>query len=218
MDGQITLFYNISDPTFTIDCAVPAKFIWSDAGSGAHQDFSVYAPDIGKGDGKLYTVGHFGIRARRDGKKPKVYAVSVSSNQTENIFRRPTMACSKSLWTDFGSGADMDGALREIHCPQGEYYFLSHIFTSEKVKFGRLVASCKDWKDKRLRDKLPWCINAKYLEDDPRPVVIWNDKGSGALRDVQIHGGENNQTKELISYWGRPLKRIKPELVKYINC
>ena len=136
-----------------------------------------------------------------------MYAVSVSSNQTENIFKQPRIVGSGRLWVDAGSGADLDGTLWEIECPQGEYYFLSHIFSS-KISDSHYP----------YVDNLPWCINAKYLEDDPRPVVIWNDKGSGAWRDVQIHGGENNQTKELISYWGRTLKRIKPELIKYINC
>ena len=67
-----------------------------------------------------------------------------------------------------------------------------------------------------------WCINEKYLEDDPRNVVIWNDKGSGALFDVQIHGGETNHTKALISVmntnWGKTFKRIKPQLIQSTNC
>ena len=196
--------------TFNLNCAVPTILRWSDAGSGADQPFSCYGPDLELVD-KFWTwfeIGHFGISAR-DGSKPKVYGVSVTQienlnqKQIDDIFQRPTSF--KVKWTDKYSGADKNGAFYRVGCPVG---------------FGSLSDICMSYRtgDAPFPSVNFWCINEKYLEDDPRNVVIWNDKGSGALFDVQIHGGETNHTKALISVWGKTFKRIKPQLIQSTNC
>ena len=184
---------------FAINCAVPTKLRWSDAGSGAHQDFSCYAPDL-RPEEKDRTVGNFGIKATPDGAKPKVYGVSVTTEQTEDIFKRPLSF--EETWKDRLSGADEDGSFWRVNCPGG---------------FGSLSDLCKSqWSEPSVEDV--WCINERYLEDDPRTSVIWEDKGSGAINNVLINGGQQNHTKELISTWSATLKRIKPELIKFTNC
>ena len=43
------------------------------------------------------------------------------------------------------------------------------------------------------------CIRETYLERDNHNQWIWDDRGSGAYRDVDINGGQSDLTKALIS-------------------
>ena len=95
---------------------VSPKLIWDDAGAGAIHDFSCYAPDATSSGG--FSIGHFGIRQKAAGSKPKTYIMSITgANVDPDAVRRPL---SYSLtWTDKDSGAYKDGGIWKVNCPDG---------------------------------------------------------------------------------------------------
>ena len=186
------------DPYFRIQ-EVGATLIWDDGGSGATYDFSCYAPSSNDLSNENHVVGHFGIRDNKDGRKPKAFVVSFTGDKS-SAFRRPVSY--SQIWNDRGSGAKKDGAFWKVNCPNG---------------YGSLSDLCKyGWSYPSINDI--WCIKEDYLERDYHGTWIWNDRRSGARRDVDINGGNSEMTKQLVAATTRRgtkkwLKKIKSEFI-----
>ena len=178
---------------------VGPRLIYDDKGTGARYDFSCYAPITGSTH--QYVIGHFGIGASRNGRKPTPYVMSVIGDKPENIFKRPTHY--QQIWKDSGSGGQKEGSFWTVVCPNG---FAS---LSDLCQLGYGTPS----------SGAVWCINKRYLENDYHDKWIWDDRWSGAYDDVDIMGGRTRLTKELVSATNRrgqkkTLKGIKNTFIE----
>ena len=177
---KIIVKFNIHDET--------GKLVWHDKGSGARHDLSCYRPPSGQtriGKTTYYSIGHFGVRFKSSQSKPRVFTVSVSGESSANVFKKPTGF--SRIWRDKGSGASWDGSFWEVRCPNG---------------YGSLSDLCQRGHSSPSTNSV-WCIRETYLEGDYHNQWIWDDKGSGAWKDVDINGGQTDMTKELISATAR---------------
>ena len=153
--------------------------IYDDGGTGSSRDFSCYSPS--PSSHRHYIVGHFGINAWYGGAKPATYVLSVTGENPDTVFQRPTGYV--QIWKDSGSGGSKDGSFWSVICPPG---------------FGSLSDVCQLGYQKPSSLAV-WCINENYLANEVRMNWIWDDTGSGALSDVDIMGGNSPWTREMIS-------------------
>ena len=189
------------------------KLVWHDKGSGASFDFSCYSPPSGQiriGKTTYYSIGHFGVSHgviwsghESSQRKPRVFTVSVSGESSANVFKKPTGF--SRIWRDKDSGAWWDGSFWEVKCPNG---------------YGSLSDLCQRGHSSPSTNSV-WCIRETYLERDYHNQWIWDDKGSGAGKDVDINGGQTDMTKELISATAtrgtkKPLRKISSEYLELV--
>jgi hypothetical protein len=175
---------------------VEPVFIWNDLGSGGDSDFSCYGPYGTTFDFEYFALSHFGTGSY--GKPQKAYVVSVSGENTIDVFQKPTGY--NRIWTDSGSGADLDGSFWSVSCPTG---------------YGSLSDICMKGYSQPPLDAI-WCVKEKYLEDDYHDTWIWNDAGSGADQNCDIRGGQSELTKEFIGVTNGGIKTLKKIINTYL--
>ena len=97
--------------SFQIATTYEADRIYTDSGTGASQDLSVWQPKLLSG---YYMIGHFGQRNHADilgGPIPIVKPIA------SGIFAAP--ASFEQMWKDSGSGGSQDVAFWRVIAPPG---------------------------------------------------------------------------------------------------
>jgi hypothetical protein len=145
--------------------------IWTDAGSGADKNFSIWRPVPQKG---WYIVGDHakGGWAYPTGKTMVIKEKKPGSG----LLVSPTTY--ELIWKDAGSGADKNVVVWCPVCPTG-YKALGHVATNGVIP--RLSPHIS------LMNKLK-CVKQSELEKALPGGDIWKDKGSGADRDFACWG------------------------------
>ena len=137
------------------------KKIWNDAGSAANKDFSSWSAEIPDG---YYSLGDYGVANRRT-----PHFVTLVKAVKEDALRAPLYF--RQRWNDRGSGANKDVAFYEPICPLG-YCALGHI----SIDSYRTQPQTNEFR----------CVKSEYAVIG-KWQFIWNDKGSGADRDVSVY-------------------------------
>ena len=140
------------------------KKIWTDAGSGADADCSIWRAEI-KPD--YYPIGDIVVATHA---KPRIgFLIRVSDKKGDAI--RPPVSYSR-IWNDAGSEADSDVHLWKPSCAGG-YVALGNVATNGALsKVGDI-----------------YCIKSTYTiyGSSANWQRTWTDAGSGADRDVGIY-------------------------------
>ncbi|MGW1072323.1 Vps62-related protein [Streptomyces sp. NPDC002537] len=155
-----------------LDIAVTSHFgtLWTDAGSGAKENFSAHAPQMEYADwmGGWTVLAHV---ARPDhssltGKFAVVVARGV--NPADELLKPPVRF--ERIWTDRGSGAKANGAVWRPIPPDG-YVALGDVWTGywDAPKLGSFVCVRKGAVGGR-----------SYVREGEIGARIWHDRGSGA--------------------------------------
>lgn len=140
-----------------LDLSVTANYdpIWNDSGSGSDQDGSLWRPipDIG-----WYRVGH---HIKQGYSAPNTPSMVVRSDDPALLAHPRDYAL---IWTDSGSGGDLDGSMWHPICPDG---------------FAALGDVGVAGYGKPALDEVV-CVRLSELTQAEPGNPIWNDSGSGA--------------------------------------
>lgn len=158
-----------------IDLAVTSTFtrVWHDGGSGGDLHGGFFSPKVSWND---YLAGwrvlaHVGRSSHADinNQTTALLARSVS----HDILKPPTDF--ELIWRDAGSGADSNGAVWRPIPPAG-YVALGDVFTGSWTKPDPVWYVC-------VRKEAG---GRKYVREAQIAELIWDDRGSGADRDVSV--------------------------------
>ncbi len=154
-------------PPATLQTSTTSSFawVWSDAGSGAHRDVSIYRPEPSDG---WFILGHY---AHGDYDKPTGIATVVREVGTSE---RPLLVPPvhfHRVWKDEGSGGDHNGAIWYPQPPDG-YVSLGYV-----AGHGYSPPRIEDYR----------CVALHWVQETGVGPEIWNDKGSGADEDVTLY-------------------------------
>lgn len=151
--------------------------IWSDAGSGADRDCSIWRAQAPFG---FVSVGDIVVGSHA---KPQVGYLVKSSQR--NDLQLPVSY--SRIWNDKGSEADQDVQLWRVHCPTG-FVALSDIATNGP--------------EPRRGDI--YCVNAIYtvVGINSNWKITWKDIGSGADRDVAIYTAVAHSNQVTVNGFG----------------
>ena len=161
IEKSVTITTPHEDTAIIVYQVTLKKKIWNDAGSGANRDFSSWRAQIPDGYSSL---GDYGVATHG-----APHFITLVKAVKEDALRAPLSF--RWRWSDRGSGANRDVTFYEPICPTG-YRALGHIS----------VASYHTQPQRRdIR-----CVKAEYTVEG-KWQGIWNDKGSGANRDVSVY-------------------------------
>merc|ERR1712196_306252 len=158
-----------------------------DAGTGAHQDITIFRPDNEAVTGNCYSVGHIAV---------KDHVSKVRSMDAHFLEHAASMICSDSpddfavptgwmkMWSDRGTGRShtLDGGFFTAHCPLG-YYSVGDI--------GSFISNDSDEPNAADSDRYR-CVSASVMRQlglDFTPLNFNNfyrDYCSGAKCDCTI--------------------------------
>jgi len=161
------------DYRLQIEYAQDYSPIWTDAGSGADDDVSIWRPN-GRKD--FYRLGDYAVGSHRKPGKP---ATVVAYDDGSGALAKP--AGYSRVWRDKGSGADKDVSLWKPIAPAG-YQCLGLLATN-----GAKPAT----NDMR-------CVWRAFLTQGGNSKV-WDDDGSGADADVGIYQAYAFRTTDSVS-------------------
>jgi hypothetical protein len=142
---------------------------YNDKGSGAEQDGAFWHPVPPAGFSALGSIGVSGYEDINATKSQVSLCVKPASG-CESAIKPPTGYT--RIWTDKGSGADMDGSCWRPIPPEG-YVALGDVFVNG---YGQPA----------LTDIV--CIKKELAQDAKVGSSIWNDRKSGADEDIATYG------------------------------
>lgn len=192
--GGVAVGSYSTQPDVSKYCCVKNEYIvqadtehtWDDRGSGAHSDVSLWTVIRTGGDADGIFAGNFiGVSGYTKPDSSIAYLLKHDSNKVRDIWSlsgtqdiKPLSLFEtnnlKLIWNDKGSGARRDCSIWRSESKEG-YFPVGDIVvaTWSKPKIGFLIKP----------------TSSQYYSAVSAPVSysrIWNDKGSGADRDVQL--------------------------------
>ncbi len=188
-DGSVALFALISPQLLIKPCKKYAR-VWTDRGSGAQEDGSIWRPLPAPG---YFVCGDRMRRAHADPgmlgeTTPTIAAVEDPRPGVPPMLAAPTSGA--RIWDDEGSGAHQDGS---IWAPLRPYYLAMGHLGSGKHSYPDMSAV------RMLRADV---AAVAYLQGgDKKPNGdhgwrIWWDRGSGADADVSAHAVHDGDNKD----------------------
>ncbi|MCA6363962.1 MAG: Vps62-related protein [Bacteroidetes bacterium] len=158
--------------------------VWWDKGSGAKGSISLYIPDPEKG---YAILGHTGYPSY---KAPKSSFGVITFNTKNSFIKWKHPVDYERVWKDSGSGADQDGAIWRPIPPSGY------------VAMGMMASRGHSNKPS---EKAMVCIEKKFTKaiKADKSCLLWNDKGSGADRNVSLWFNS-----QLGTFWAHASHRV----------
>ncbi len=145
------------------------KTVWSDRGSGADQDLSVYRAKPAPG---YFTVGGFAIDSHETKRVRCIIALRPDAANVDGGRRLLAPPSGwEMIWDDKGAGAEQDGSFWRATAPDG-FVCLGHVAQS-----GYAAPRLPNYR----------CVNACMVQRVEAGQVIWTDRGSGADRDFSLY-------------------------------
>jgi len=179
--------------------------IWQDKGSGANDNVIIWRPKPPSG----YTnIGDYATQGSYSGTPSQYTPVTYIKNTSPFV---KNVADYQRIWKDSGSGADWDGSIWRPISNDGNYVALGY-------------AGARDH-DKKPHGALK-LVNKNYLSRLGAGIekTIWNDRGSGADKDVilckakDLHTFFSNDSHSCgKGFNGDKQYRIFPDSTK-LNC
>ena len=154
----------LEDPTLEVLYVDQFQLVWNDRGSGANSDGSFYRPVAPSG---YSVIGYYGQGnySAPDG------TVAVVRELEPGALAAPERY--EAIWTDSGSGADLDGAFWRPIPPAG-YTCLGVVVTGYCLGCGYAPPDVN-----QIR-----CVRDDLVAPATTWMPIWNDGGSDASRDL----------------------------------
>jgi len=154
----------LGDPALEVKYVNQFDFIWNDRGSGADSDGAFYRPIAPPG---YFVIGHYaqGNYNAPDG------VVAVVKELEEGALAKPVGY--QAIWTDYKSGAYLDGAIWRPIPPAG-YTCLGVVATSYPGGGGYTPPDLDEIR----------CVRSDLAAPATTWMSIWNDSGSGGANDL----------------------------------
>lgn len=188
--GGVAMGSHYTKPDSSKYCCVKNQYVvqadtvhtWNDKGSGAYSDLSLWTVIRAGGDAFGIDAGTF-IGVNGYSRPSSSYLLRADGNNVRDVWSLPTkddkplnlyeVGELKMIWNDAGSGADADCSIWRAESRSG-YYPVGDI----------VVAS-------HSKPRIGFLLKPKNVNDDSvrAPISysrIWNDRGSGANKDVQL--------------------------------
>ena len=150
-------------PRAEYDYACEFRQMWSDKGSGAERDVTLYEPVVAPG---YSAVGGY---AQQNYDAPHGCVLVLRAHE-EGLMAPP--AGWTPLWTDEGSGGGADGSLWQGVAPSDDYVCLGAV-----ANRGYRAPETTHYA----------CVHRCMVTSVPATSPIWTDEGSGAHSPVAIH-------------------------------
>jgi len=147
---------------------------YEDKGSGGDDDVSIYAPHAPAG---YYVIGGY---AQGDYHKTSACVIVVKPSSTTKNDVKALMVSPIDwdlVWTDEGSGADMDGSVWHPVSPDDEYVCIGSVGQAGYNK--PLIPNYR-------------CLHRCLLEKAKTVDYIWSDIGTGARQQVSLYKLRNS--------------------------
>jgi len=164
----------------------PVKQPYDDGGSGAGGNFACFNPSL---SGPQLDAGYTMVASIPSNVYHGIKSGSVFKPKNQTLFSYPNDF--KRIWTDGGSGGDLDGSFWKPHCPLG-YYALGHY--------------CQKGYDKPDLRSMK-CVHLSLVEECTSKL-IWTDKGSGAYEDGAVYKSSDRQ---VMGMYTAPNYRYHPQ-------
>src|SRR5262245_35032952 len=155
------------EPTLLISTTSLYDWVYSDKGSGADMDVTIWRPHPGDASYSIigdYAQGNYGAPTG------SALIVKAINDDPQNPLLQPPQ-CYNQVWTDKGSGGDHDGSIWFPVPPDG-YFSIGFVGQSGYDKPSLLNYAC---------------LRRDLVEQADVGALIWNDKGSGADQDVSLY-------------------------------
>jgi hypothetical protein len=161
--GQLFAIQAVKAQTGVIDLQEVSSYthVYSDRGTGSDLDLSTWAPVVPSG---FFALGYLA----KNGYDEPTTSIVVVKGLVNGAVAYPTGY--QLVWKDEGSGGNQDGAFWEPIAPAG-YVAMGTVVTASWVQPELTAVVC-------LREDL--VINESVGD------FIWNDKGSGANKDLSL--------------------------------
>jgi hypothetical protein len=155
------------EPTLIVGSTSIYYWIYDDRGSGASKDGAFYRPM--PFDRGFFIIGDYaqGNYSQPTGSSPIVKAINDDPNYP--LLKEPIHY--NEVWNDKGSGGHYDGSIWYPIAPDG-YLAIGFICNS-----GYDQPSIPSYR----------CVRKDFVVDAEPGSLIWNDKGSGAHKDVSVY-------------------------------
>ena len=146
--------------------------VWNDKGSGADRDGAFYRPRLPEG---FFSIGDYGQSNYNTPRRAVVVVKAINDDPRDPLLKPPVDYA--LIWKDTGSGASKDGSFWQPVPPDG------YVCIGSVVQHGYSKPHRPDYR----------CLRYDQVERGEIAGLIWNDRGSGADRDVEIFalGGTN---------------------------
>ncbi len=161
--GQLFATESVKAQMGSLELASVSEFthVYSDRGTGSNMDLSIWAPVLPSG---YFALGHLA----KNGYEAPNTSMTVVKGLVKGAIAYPTGYT--LVWKDEGSGGNQDGAFWEPIPPAG-YVAMGTVVTASYTQPHLTAVVC-------ILSDLTARINIGNL--------IWNDKGSGADRDLSL--------------------------------
>ena len=149
--------------------------VYTDRGTGARLGVTVYGPTLSAIPTGYYMVGMSAVPATSAaGNRQMLYLLNPERDY--NAIAAPVSF--SLIWKDKGSGGNMDGSFWRVNCPK------------TYVSLGDVAVGSWSAPSDELKRKFA-CIHNKYVIKAKLGNLIWNDRKSGADRDISLWETEN---------------------------
>lgn len=153
------------EPTLITSTTSSYTWIWSDKGSGADQDCTIFRPTPDNG---FYIVGDYAQGNYGSPTGTSLLVMALNDDPQNPLLKAPKRY--ERVWDDKGSGGDHDGSIWRPVAPDG-YLALGCV-----VNAGYDEPNIPNYR----------CVRKDLVTDSTAGNQIWSDKGSGADTDVTI--------------------------------
>ena len=154
------------EPTLLVSTTSNYVWIYSDKGSGAHMDVTIYKPN--PTDSSWMILGHYAQGNYSSPTGNSVIVKAINDDPGSPLLKNPTDF--NEVWNDHGSGGDNDGSIWYPVPPDG-YRSLGFV--------------CQGGYNKPSISNYA-CVRKDMTAETPVGAQIWNDSGSGAHMDVTV--------------------------------
>jgi Plant protein of unknown function (DUF946). len=157
------------EPTLQVSVTSNYSWIYDDRGSGANMDITIYRPTPTPTDPPYRILGDY---AQGNYSAPTGTSLIVRAiNDDPNFPLLKTPIDYREVWNDKGSGGTHDGSIWFAVPPDG-YLSIGYVAQSgySKPSISNYV-----------------CVRKDLCVDTVPGPLIWNDKGSGANKDVSLY-------------------------------
>ena len=171
------------------------QLAYTDKGSGGNIDGSFYLPDVPAGYAMI------GAYAQGNYKSPSDCILAVKPGNEESLSLLQIPDSWQRVWTDKGSGANMDGSIWHPTAQSSDYVCLGSVAT-------------KGYKQPNLSNYV--CVHQCLVEKTPAIYPVWSTKGTGSNQKAYMYKLHNSNSFFAVAGKTRPdyLLDLKGDL----NC
>jgi hypothetical protein len=143
------------------------NWLYSDKGSGAHMDVTIYRPS--PSDHSYFILGDYAQGNYSSPTGNSLIVKAINDDPLSPLLKNPVGF--NEVWNDHGSGGDYDGSIWYPVPPDG-YRSLGYVCQS-----GYNAPSIANYA----------CVRKDYTTETTVGSLIWKDQGSGAKMDVALY-------------------------------